>query len=524
MPDEVDRTLRIPRAAKERGSAEDPLLGRSFGSYKVVKLLGEGGMGAVYLGEHPLIGSKVAIKMLHARYADDTSLVERFFNEARAVNLIGHENIVQILDLSQAHGRYYFVMEFLSGTSLEKELQLRRCFSPERAGPIVLQCCEALAAAHQRGIIHRDLKPDNVFLIRRGDRGDFVKLVDFGIAKLTEGGGVHTQAGLVLGTPAYMSPEQGAGDGDIDARSDIYSLGVVLFRMVTGRLPFDGLTRSNRSILLAHLRDPPPPPRSIKPDLPEEIEALILRSLEKDPDARFESMTEMHAELSACMDQLGLSKELPFSGAEDDAVGLPPLPPPRAQPTPSPRSQSGRTPSPKTGRTASSPGTRRIPRKTAFLGLAGVVLAAAAVGVLVLRPAPAPAPAPIVAKPRPASVPVEPQEESPPAPIEAPAQAPPSPAPLAQTQTAAEEAPAATPRPKPAPRRNVRLRLASSPESAFVAVWKGGVRSGRTPMEVEVPKGAEVHIRFQQPGYAAADLTVTAAADRVLFQSLPPAQ
>src|SRR5438270_7428941 len=163
----------------------DEMIGRVVGSWRVVKLLGEGGMGAVYLGEHPAIGSKVAIKMLHAQYATKQTVVDRFFNEARSVNLIGHDNIVKILDFDVTdEGRHYFVMEFLHGVPLQALLKSGRPVPLERAGPILLQCCRALQAAHDRGIVHRDFKPDNVFLVEQAGRRDVVKLVDFGIAKL----------------------------------------------------------------------------------------------------------------------------------------------------------------------------------------------------------------------------------------------------------------------------------------------------------------------------------------------------
>ncbi|TMA11518.1 MAG: serine/threonine protein kinase, partial [Deltaproteobacteria bacterium] len=240
-------------------TARDEMIGRVVGSWRVIKLLGEGGMGSVYMGEHPAIGSKVAIKMLHPRFDADERIVERFFNEAKAVNVIGHENIVSILDFNVADGRrHYFVMEFLHGRALQALVEAGTPLPLERVGPILLQCCRALQAAHERGIVHRDFKPDNVFLIDRSGRADFVKLVDFGIAKLTDSPNAHlTQTGTVMGTPAYMSPEQAAGESTIDARSDIYSLGVTMFQMMTGKQPFAEAGPSFGRILAAHLREPP---------------------------------------------------------------------------------------------------------------------------------------------------------------------------------------------------------------------------------------------------------------------------
>ena len=294
----------------------DAMIGRQVGSYRIAKLLGEGGMGAVYLGEHPAIGSKVAIKMLHAQYATKQTVVDRFFNEARSVNLIGHDNIVKILDFDVTdEGRHYFVMEFLHGVPLQALLKSGRPVPLERAGPILLQCCRALQAAHDRGIVHRDFKPDNVFLVEQAGRRDVVKLVDFGIAKLAvEIGGGNTQTGAVMGTPAYMSPEQAAGEASIDARSDLYSVGVTLFQMATGKLPFADAGPSFGKILVAHLQQPPPLPRSIEPQVPEELERIILRTLEKKPEDRYGSMSELHDALLACMEGIGLSPEPPLAG------------------------------------------------------------------------------------------------------------------------------------------------------------------------------------------------------------------
>jgi tRNA A-37 threonylcarbamoyl transferase component Bud32 len=294
-------------------TARDEMIGRVVGSWRVIKLLGEGGMGSVYMGEHPAIGSKVAIKMLHPRFDADERIVERFFNEAKAVNVIGHENIVSILDFNVADGRrHYFVMEFLHGRPLQALVEAGAPVPLQRAGPILLQCCRALQAAHERRIVHRDFKPDNVFLVDRSGRADFVKLVDFGIAKLTDSPNAHlTQTGTVMGTPAYMSPEQAAGESTIDARSDIYSLGVTMFQMMTGKQPFAEAGPSFGRILAAHLREPPPLPRAINPGIPAELEEIILKTLEKNPDERYQTMSELHDALLGCMERLGISAELP---------------------------------------------------------------------------------------------------------------------------------------------------------------------------------------------------------------------
>ena len=210
-------------------------------------------------------------------------------------------------------------MDFLHGRTLQSIVQAGLPVPLRRMAPIVLQCCRALQAAHEHGIIHRDFKPDNVFLIDQGERTDFVKLVDFGIAKLNESsGGSHTQTGAVMGTPAYMSPEQAGGEPVIDARSDVYSLGITMFQMACGRLPFADAGPSFGKLLAAHLQQPPPRPRSINPDVPEELEAIILKTLEKDPARRFQSMSELHDGLLVCMEALGVDTELPRIGETDD--------------------------------------------------------------------------------------------------------------------------------------------------------------------------------------------------------------
>ena len=303
--------------------ADDELIGRNIGSYRVIKPLGKGGMGAVYMAEHPVIGSRVAIKFLHPQFATDKKIVDRFFNEARAVNVIGHDNILKILDLDVTEdGRHYFVMEFLYGKSLQDLINPDAPVTLEAAGPILLQICEALQAAHDKGIIHRDLKPDNVYLTVHKGKKNFVKVVDFGIARVTDDAGISTgktQTGMVMGTPAYMSPEQAGGvTAKIDGRSDVYSLGCMMFQMATGRLPFPGL--SFGEVLIGHLQLAPPRPRELVPAIPEPYEELILKCLEKTQEARPQSMRDLHDALARVMEQLGISRELPAASPEEIAA------------------------------------------------------------------------------------------------------------------------------------------------------------------------------------------------------------
>src|SRR2546425_9008771 len=283
-------------------------------------------MGCVYMGVRPGIGSRVAIKFLHPQFSHDEKIVDRFFNEARAVNVIGHGNLLRLLDLNVTDAnRQYFVTEFLHGRPLQALLRNNVAVPLDVAGPILLQVCDALEAAHKRGIVHRDLKPDNVYLITMNGKKNFVKVVDFGIARVTDDAGISTgktQTGMVMGTPAYMSPEQGSGASNkIDGRSDVYSLGVMMFQLATGRLPFPGSNFGE--VLIGHLQLPPPQPRSLQPQIPEAYEAIILKCLQKRQEDRYSSMKELRHALEACMDTLGISKELPV--ADDSDAELHPI-------------------------------------------------------------------------------------------------------------------------------------------------------------------------------------------------------
>ena len=298
------------KTAMTSGSSIDPLLGRTVGSYKLVRQLGKGGMGAVYMGEHPAIGSKVAVKFLHPQYAQIEEVVTRFFNEAKAVNLIKHDNIVQVLDYFYLDDTMpCIIMEFLDkGYALSK---LSGKLNPLAvAGPVLLQVCDALQAAHEKQIIHRDLKPDNIFLAVRNHRQHFVKVMDFGIAKLASGGGeAQTQLGQVLGTPTYMSPEQAAGQVDeIGPASDIYSLGMIMYELAAGRVPFKGPVGE---VMSAHLTQVPVAPRTFAAEIPAAYEAIILKAVAKKPGDRFPSMHALGQAIHTVMKELGISPELP---------------------------------------------------------------------------------------------------------------------------------------------------------------------------------------------------------------------
>jgi serine/threonine-protein kinase len=292
------------------------LIGKSIGNYQIKAKLGEGGMGTVYLGEHPLIGKRVAVKVLLEELSANQQIVDRFFNEAKAVNNIGHQNIVDVVDFGTmksdgGHDIVYFIMEYLDGESLAGRIK-RAGLTLQETLHVIGQSCSALAASHAKGIVHRDLKPDNLYLCPRGGDKNFVKILDFGIAKLTGDGGLgsmKTRTGLVIGTPAYMSPEQCEGKGLIDHRSDIYSLGVLMYELLTGRVPFPG--DGFGEVLVAHLTKTPDAPSSINPDIPPEIEAIVLHAIEKDRNRRFQSMAEFEAAVRDPRGHLASYRQLP---------------------------------------------------------------------------------------------------------------------------------------------------------------------------------------------------------------------
>jgi len=298
-------------AAEDIG-AEDTLLNTVLlGRYEITRKLGQGGMGAVYEATHKLIGKRVAVKVLLDKYAQKDQIVARLEQEARLASSIGHENIIDITDFGvTSDGRTFVVMEFLEGESLGAMLARDGRIDEQRAIRIGVQIASALGAAHKKGIVHRDVKPDNVFLLRRRDR-DFVKVVDFGISKAMrpedESGQSPrlTQTGMVLGTPLYMSPEQAKGDENLDHRIDVYALGVILYEMVTGEVPFRG--NNYLSILSQVINEEPHAPRDLRPDLSVELEAVIMKALAKDRDDRYQSTEELAEDLSVLMTTDGLT-------------------------------------------------------------------------------------------------------------------------------------------------------------------------------------------------------------------------
>jgi serine/threonine-protein kinase len=293
----------VSDAYAETGDAAAPVeeadeyVGRVLdGRYIVERVLGRGGMGVVYLGRHRVIDKRVALKVLHGDLARDPEIVERFLQEAKAASSIGNLHIVDISDFGTTpDGSTYFVMEYLPGRSLSALID-RDALDVGRIVGIAKQIASGLAAAHAAGIVHRDLKPDNVMLVTRGRVADFVKILDFGIAKVAGGGTKITRAGTVFGTPHYMSPEQSLG-APVDGRADIYALGVMLYEMLTRRVPFDA--ENYMGILNQHVHVAAIAPRARAPerDVPRALDAIVMRCLEKRPERRYPSMDALLLDL-----------------------------------------------------------------------------------------------------------------------------------------------------------------------------------------------------------------------------------
>ena len=278
------------------------MIGSTVGSYRILQQLGEGGMGAVYLAEHALLGRRAAIKVLLPALSRREEIVTRFFNEARAATAIPDPGIVQIFDFGFHEGVAFIVMELLVGEALDKRLETQGRLAAAAALRIARQIAGTLGAAHERGIIHRDLKPENIFLVRDPEvaGGERVKILDFGIAKLAgvDPGTVKTQVGTVMGTPLYMSPEQCRGAGEVDHRSDVYALGCVLYHMICGRPPF--VAQGMGEVLAMQMYE-----EAVAPGVGVEVDAMVLRCLAKNPGGRFANMAEVAAEAERLLTSIG---------------------------------------------------------------------------------------------------------------------------------------------------------------------------------------------------------------------------
>ena len=402
---------------------EDPLISQLVADrYRVIRRLGEGGMGAVYLAEHVVIEKKIALKVLALELARRQDLVARFLQEARSASRIGHENVIDISDFGQsAEGYVYIAMEYLEGQDLGQVVRAEGALAWSRVRDILVQICRALRAAHDKGIVHRDMKPENIFLIHREGRPEFVKILDFGIAKIMgvdANGPRLTRTGMIFGTPEYMAPEQAEGK-EADHRVDIYAVGCIAYHLMTGQTPF--VAENFMAMLTKHLMEDPVPPSVRRPDLAitPEMDALVLKALEKDRDRRYQNMAEFLQAVSTCRGPDTQSGQLAaasytreMGGANAKAALKVAKPAERASDTELvPRDWEGSADSEFGYRPA-----RSKPNQKLILAVVGVILGAAGGVWLALHlrsaPTPVPAPAPVAA---PAPTPV-----APPAPVAAP--------------------------------------------------------------------------------------------------------
>jgi serine/threonine-protein kinase len=274
---------------------------RKFGQYRLIRKLGEGGMGEVYLAEHALLKRPCALKTIKGSATSDPLALARFEREVQSSARLAHPNTIEIYDYGHtADGTFYYVMEYLRGLSLDDLLRECGPLPPGRVIYLFRQVCAGLAEAHGQGMVHRDLKPANVFVAVRGGQWDVAKILDFGLVKLTGDPAAATLTAdmVVSGTPLYMAPEQAAAELTLDARADLYALGAVMYSALTGRPPFEG--HSPFAVMMAHARDPVTPPRTLRPDVPADLERVVLRCLAKRPEDRYQTSRALREDLSAC--------------------------------------------------------------------------------------------------------------------------------------------------------------------------------------------------------------------------------
>jgi eukaryotic-like serine/threonine-protein kinase len=486
-------TEHLKLVPEPNAGATDPLIGKILdGRYEIKSVLGEGGMGLVYKAKHVTLGKNLAIKVLKAEVSKDQEIVQRFRQEAQSATSIGNHHIIDISDFGVLpDGSTYFVMEYLDGKSLTKAIEPGTPLKAGRTVHIAKQLCRALGAAHEIGIVHRDLKPDNIYLISRGGDADFVKVLDFGIAKVVGQKSKLTQVGQVFGTPHYMSPEQCAGTA-VDKRTDIYALGVIMYEMSSSRVPFDA--DNLMGILTKHLYEEPVAPHELPPpvDVPPALEAVILKCLAKKADLRYQTMQEVLADLELVEQGLTPSAVVENVRRASNTSS-------RNEPVMARNSGTGNT-----GFTADV-GTLELPKSKntgLFIGAALVALLVVGGGIFAFAggsdtPAPVVTPEPTPATPATPAVPEPPKTE-------------PTPAAMAP-----EPVPSGVSTPEPTPptveeEPVVHVKIASTPEGA--EVFADGALLGQTPFDLERPKKGEpgLDLTLKLSGYKDQAVRVTA--------------
>jgi serine/threonine protein kinase len=489
-----------------QGTAVQP--GAVFGSYRILSEIGRGGMGVVYLAEHTIMGKQAAVKVLLPEYSGREDLLTRFFNEARAAARLHHPAFVEVFDCGVARESAFMVMEYVEGENLTAVLKAEGRLPLAQAVLVARTIAEAMAVAHENEIVHRDLKPDNLILTKASTPGRVgshpVKILDFGIAKLNLGGGNlrMTKTGMLMGTPLYMSPEQCQGSTAIDRRSDIYSLGCILYAMLTGTPPFQ---RSGDGIvLIAHIVDSVPPLEEHGVSVPPALEATLMKALAKLPEDRQQSMTELVVELDAAVASPNKETKQGRAVGPSQPPGDPAARASAAVPVNAPASRlslrrsatptasTPRTPTPPLGGTttfsrtsgqvAAVPAGKKGRRPTLWIGVtAGTVLGIVGAVSLTRSVKPRPiAATPVIAVPAPAP---------PPAPPPAPALA-------------------------PAPTAQIVLRLDSDPAGARVLRTSDGTVLGTTPLERTVDRGdQELELVIEKRGFRSETLRLRLDAD-----------
>ncbi len=482
----VDGAVLLPDVVLE---TSELTAGVTVGEYVVEAKLGEGGFGIVFRAVQPLIGKQVAIKVLNRQCSADPAMVSRFVSEARAVNQIRHQNIIDIFSFGQLpDGRHYYVMELLDGVPLDRYLASRGRLSLAEALPILRPLARALEAAHAKGITHRDLKPENIFVARDADGAPFPKLLDFGIAKLLQPDGPvqhKTVTGAAMGTPHYMSPEQCRGR-DVDHRADTYAFGIILYQLLTGRLPFNG--QGFMEIAFKHSVEVPAPPSKHVPGLPPALDAQVLAFLEKEPDKRPQSIVAAVRAIEELAATVG------------DVPSVTP-----STPNTAPNPQFATAPTLAPGDVPTQVRSRRAPVK--WLAAGGALVAAAVVAFVALRPdasAPPPEEPVVVAVTGSAAAPAT----EPPA-SDSPATPPPASEPLPE-------------RAEPPPPATVTITVQGPPPGTEI-FGPGGVALGVAPGTLLLPRGTSpVRIELRARGHRPRFHELTPLADGTLTLELEP--